>query len=252
MSDENQPNDQELDLENTNTPVEDVNETIDAAMELEAATTEPAEECSEIDQLKAQVADAEKRVLMAHADLENYRKRTRRDMQDQMKYASLPLMNGLLESVDNLQRAIESYEQEPNADGLAEGVVMVAAQIAKVLEDHGCKKIDAVGQPFDPNLHPSVADASQRRPPCQHRDARPPFRLPTTRPLDPTNASVRQYWPSQGRVILLVETRHVVLKMYSKLRFPLQTATKFIIQARRASECITTHKNALACASSLY
>ena len=156
MSDENQPNDQELDLENTNTPVEDVNETIDAAMELEAATTEPAEECSEIDQLKAQVADAEKRVLMAHADLENYRKRTRRDMQDQMKYASLPLMNGLLESVDNLQRAIESYEQESNADGLAEGVVMVAAQIAKVLEDHGCKKIDAVGQPFDPNLHQAL------------------------------------------------------------------------------------------------
>ena len=152
MSDENQPNDQELDQENTNNPVEDVNETIDAAMEAEAATTEPAEELSEVDQLKAQVADAEKRVLMAHADLENYRKRTRRDMQDQVKYASLRLMSGLLESVDNLQRAIESYEQEPNADGLAEGVVMVATQITKVLEDHGCKRIDAVGQPFDPNL----------------------------------------------------------------------------------------------------
>ena len=156
MSDENQPNDQELDQENTNNPVEDVNETIDTAMEAEAATTEPAEELSEVDQLKAQVADAEKRVLMAHADLENYRKRTRRDMQDQVKYASLRLMSGLLESVDNLQRAIESYEQEPNADGLAEGVVMVATQITKVLEDHGCKRIDAVGQPFDPNLHQAL------------------------------------------------------------------------------------------------
>ena len=156
MSDENQPNDQELDQENIDNPVDDVNEAIDAAMEAEAATTEPAEELSEVDQLKAQVADAEKRVLMAHADLENYRKRTRRDMQDQMKYASLPLMNGLLESVDNLQRAIESYEQEPNADGLAEGVVMVATQITKVLEDHGCKRIDAVGQPFDPNLHQAL------------------------------------------------------------------------------------------------
>ena len=156
MSDEKQPNDQELDQENTNNPVEDVNETIDTAMEAEAATTEPAEELSEVDQLKAQVADAEKRVLMAHADLENYRKRTRRDMQDQVKYASLRLMSGLLESVDNLQRAIESYEQEPNADGLAEGVVMVAAQISKVLEDHGCKRIDAVGQPFDPNLHQAL------------------------------------------------------------------------------------------------
>ena len=156
MSDENQPIDPEQDQETNNTPVEDINETIDAAMETEATITEPVEELSEVDQLKAQVADAEKRVLMAHADLENYRKRTRRDMQDQMKYASLPLMNGLLESVDNLQRAIDSYEQEPNADGLAEGVVMVAAQIAKVLEDHGCKRIDAVGQPFDPNLHQAL------------------------------------------------------------------------------------------------
>jgi len=168
LAGENQPNDQELDQENTNNPVEDVNETIDAAMEAEAATTEPAEELSEVDQLKAQVADAEKRVLMAHADLENYRKRTRRDMQDQVKYASLRLMSGLLESVDNLQRAIESYEQEPNADGLAEGVVMVATQI-----------------------------------PCQHRDARPPLRLPTTRPLNPTNASVRQYRSGQRRIRLL-------------------------------------------------
>ena len=125
-------------------------------MEAEAATTEPAEELSEVDQLKAQVADAEKRVLMAHADLENYRKRTRRDMQDHAKYASLRLMSGLLASVDNLQRVIQSYEREPNADGLAEGVVMVATQITKVLEDHGCKRIDAVGQPFDPNLHQAL------------------------------------------------------------------------------------------------
>ena len=155
MSDENQPIDSEQDQE-TNNPAEDVNEAIDAAMEAESAATEPAEELSEVDQLKAQVADAEKRVLMAHADLENYRKRTRRDMQDQMKYASLPLMNGVLESVDNLQRAIESYEQEPNGDGLAQGVAMVSAQISKVLEDHGCKKIDAVGHPFDPNLHQAL------------------------------------------------------------------------------------------------
>ena len=183
MSDENQSNDPELDQENTNTPVEDVTETIDAAMEAEAAATEPAtepvEELSEVDQLKAQVADAEKRVLMAHADLENYRKRTRRDMQDQMKYASLPLMNGLLESVDNLQRAIESYEQEPNADGLAQGVAMVSTQISKVLEDHGCKKIDAVGQPFDPNLHQALQMQASDEHPANTvmQDLRPGFQL---------------------------------------------------------------------------
>lgn len=119
-----------------------------------AATSQLPED--EVEQLKAQLADAEKRVLMAHADMENYRKRARRDMQDQMRYASLGLMSELLESVDNLQRAVESYQQEPNGDGLAEGVKMVATQISKTLETHGCKKIAAVGQPFDPNLHQAL------------------------------------------------------------------------------------------------
>ena len=133
-------------------------------MEADAASSTPVEELSEVEQLQAQVADAEKRVLIAHADLENYRKRTRRDMQDQMKYASLRLMTELLESVDNLQRAIESYQLEPNGDGLAQGVAMVSSQISKVLEDHGCKKIDAVGQTFDPNLH----QALQMQPSDEH------------------------------------------------------------------------------------
>ena len=153
MSEENEPIDP--DQENVN-PVDENNEAIDAAMEAEAAATPPVQELSEVERLYAQVADAEKRALIAHADLENYRKRTRRDMQDQMKYASLRLMTELLESVDNLQRAIESYQQEPNGDGLAKGVAMVSAQISKVLEDHGCKKIDAVGQTFDPNLHQAL------------------------------------------------------------------------------------------------
>ena len=176
MSDENQPIDPEQDRETINNPAEDVNEAIDVAMETESTATE---ELSEVDQLKAQVADAEKRVLMAHADLENYRKRTRRDMQDQMKYASLPLMNGVLESVDNLQRAIESYEQEPNGDGLAQGVAMVSAQISKVLEDHGCKKIDAVGQPFDPNLHQALQMQASDDHPANTvmQDLRPGFQL---------------------------------------------------------------------------
>ena len=162
MSEENQPIDS--DQENVNNPAGETNEAIDAAMEAEAANTGPVEELSEVEQLQAQVAEAEKRALIAHADLENYRKRTRRDMQDQMKYASLRLMTELLESVDNLQRAIASYEIEPNADGLAQGVAMVSAQISKVLEDHGCKKINAVGETFDPNLH----QALQMQPSDEH------------------------------------------------------------------------------------
>ena len=152
MSEENEPIDP--DQENVN-PVDETMEIVFGDRR-RICRLRILEELSEVEQLHAQVADAEKRVLLAHAELENYRKRTRRDMQDQMKYASLRLMTELLESVDNLQRAIASYELEPNADGLAQGVAMVSTQISKVLEDHGCKKIDAVGQTFDPNLHQAL------------------------------------------------------------------------------------------------
>jgi molecular chaperone GrpE len=132
-----------------------------------------------IEGLQAQLADAEKRVLMAHADLDNFRRRTRRDMQDQLRYATLGLMSELLESVDNLQRAIESYEQDPNGEGLVEGVKLVAKQISTTLENNGCKKIEAVGRPFDPNLHQALQmqSSNEFEPNTVMMDLRPGFQL---------------------------------------------------------------------------
>ena len=40
--------------------------------------------------------------------------------------------------------------------GLFEGVKMVATQLENVLEQHGCKQIKAVAEPFDPNLHEAI------------------------------------------------------------------------------------------------
>lgn len=109
-----------------------------------------------VESLQAQLADAEKRVLMAHADLDNFRRRTRRDQQESLKYASLPLMSQVLDALDNFDRAIEAHEQDPNGAGLLDGVKMVAQQISDALTEKGCKKIEAVGQPFDPNKHQAM------------------------------------------------------------------------------------------------
>ena len=88
-------------------PSEIENQDVDATTQTDdtETTAEPMDdataEISEVDQLKAQVADAEKRVLLAQADLENFRKRKSRDLQDQMKYASLNLMSELLELIED-------------------------------------------------------------------------------------------------------------------------------------------------------
>ena len=118
-----------------------------------AATDQPVDE---VTQLKEQLADAEKRVLMAHADLDNFRRRNLRETQDQIKYAPGKLMTEILETIDNLGRAVESYEKDNSGDGLNDGVKMVATQMATILEKHGCKKIEAVGAAYDPNLHQAL------------------------------------------------------------------------------------------------
>lgn len=130
-------------------------------------------------QLQDQLKEAEKRVLMAQADLENFRRRVRRESQDQIKYASAGLMTDLLEPVDNLHRAIDAYRLDPNGDGLRDGVNLVLGQIKETLTKHGCKPIDAAGQPFDPNRHQALQMQPSDEWPANTvmQDLRPGFQL---------------------------------------------------------------------------
>ncbi|MHB0959053.1 MAG: nucleotide exchange factor GrpE [Pirellulaceae bacterium] len=91
------------------------------------------------------------------AELENFRKRIMRSMDEERRYASLPLLRDLLPVVDNLQRAITAAEQHENASGLLAGVKMVADQLASILQRHHCEPIVAEGAPFDPHLHEAIA-----------------------------------------------------------------------------------------------
>lgn len=118
--------------------------------------TENASGVSELQQVKNALAESEKRALIAVADLDNFRKRADRNARESVKYASLPMMNGLLESIDNLNRAIEAAENDADPMALLVGVKMVADQILEILKTSGCQPIAAIGQPFDPNLHEAV------------------------------------------------------------------------------------------------
>lgn len=140
----------ELTVEEFAEVTEDIDEIQDHTDEASDAT-----EASIIEKLKAALDESEKRALIAAADLENYRKRSAKNTQDQIKYASLPIMGELLEAVDNLNRAIESADEGSNS-GLLEGVKMVSGQILNILTANNCKLIPSVGEPFDPNLHQAV------------------------------------------------------------------------------------------------
>ncbi len=109
-----------------------------------------------IQSLVAELAETGKKALRYQADMDNYRRRARREAEDTARYAAMPLLTELLDAVDNLNRAIEAGQTSPDSTALAEGVKMVAGQLAQTLENHGCQQIETVGQPFDPNQHQAV------------------------------------------------------------------------------------------------
>jgi molecular chaperone GrpE len=109
-----------------------------------------------IGRMEQELADANERVLRVQAELENYRKRARREMEDERKFAIIPFAKDLLSVVDNLQRAIDAANQAEGDQGLLDGVKMVASQLEAVLSQHQCVRIADVGEPFDPNQHQAI------------------------------------------------------------------------------------------------
>ncbi|MBR3942586.1 MAG: nucleotide exchange factor GrpE [Clostridia bacterium] len=87
------------------------------------------------------------------ADFDNYKKRTTKEMQASYKNGLIAAVEELLPVVDNFDRAVAAMAED-SKDG--EGVRMIAKQLYDVLEKLGVKPIEAVGQPFDPNIHNAV------------------------------------------------------------------------------------------------
>jgi molecular chaperone GrpE len=92
----------------------------------------------------------------SRADFENYQKRAQRDMAQERRYAHASLARELLPMFDNFERTMDAAKQAGEKGPLVQGVAMVQGQILDALRRHGITRIEAQGQPFDPNLHEAV------------------------------------------------------------------------------------------------
>ncbi len=109
------------------------------------------------EKLEIELQQANDRALRAFAELDNYRKRVNREMDDVRKYAPIDLVRDMLGVWDNMGRALETVEKNHNPEAFVEGVRMVYEQFVQILARHHCARIDAFGLAFDPNVHESIA-----------------------------------------------------------------------------------------------
>ena len=106
--------------------------------------------------VRSDLDEARDKMLRAQAELDNYRKRARRELDDERRYAEINLLRDLLPVQDNIVRAIDAADKKADAATLLEGLKMVRLQLADVLKRHHCEPITGQGGPFDPAMHEAV------------------------------------------------------------------------------------------------
>ena len=102
--------------------------------------------------LHAELEQMEDRFKRALADLDNYRKRSARELQRLVTERSDAVLRDWLEVVDGVERALQQTADTPLYDGLR----AVLDHMDAVLERHGVRRIGERGEPFDPNRHEAV------------------------------------------------------------------------------------------------
>ncbi len=122
-----------------------------------AQAPESAAAVSSAEAAQKEASDLKDKLLRAMAETENTRRRFQKEIEDTRKYAVSNFAKEMLIVADNFRRALEAIPKEKGDDEtlkhLVMGVEATERQLLATFERFGIKKIDPLGQIFDPNYH---------------------------------------------------------------------------------------------------
>jgi molecular chaperone GrpE len=122
---------------------------------------------TESDPLRQELAEQKDLNLRLAADFENFKRRSRQEVESRAAAQKESFIRELLPSLDNLERALASGAS-PGTPQFHQGVEMTLQQLRLLLRQHGIETEESVGRPFDPHRHEAV---SQRHDPAQANHA---------------------------------------------------------------------------------
>lgn len=137
----------------------------DEAEEIRAETAADSPELAEHDligDLQAKLEEANAKALYAAAELQNSRRRMEKEMSDTRAYAVTGFARDMLAVRDHLDRALGHVPQEARADekskSFIEGIEATLRELDSILTRNGVTKVEALGQPLDPNKHQAMIE----------------------------------------------------------------------------------------------
>jgi len=114
------------------------------------------EPLSEVDELKLKLEEKNNDYLRALAELENYKKRINEERNRERKYAYQSLLEELIAGFDIFDKALNMKTDNEELKNFLLGFQMINKNFKDVLEKNGVKKINALGEKFDPRFHHAV------------------------------------------------------------------------------------------------
>lgn len=139
----------------------------EAAPAAEGAAGEPAGPGREdpakddLDTARAEAAQYLDHLRRLQAEFDNYRKRVQREQSQVMEVAAEPVVRRLLEVLDDFELALMHATEKPDYDKFLHGVELVYAKLLDSLKSEGLERIDALGTPFDPELHEALMQTGE-------------------------------------------------------------------------------------------
>lgn len=130
------------------------------AEEVDAPETDASVSDEASDEAEAEATDWRDRYLRLAADLENTKKRLERIHSDRALTAQERLLRDLLPLADNLERALAHATPAERQSSLYSGIELTLKEFLATLKKHGVRRIEALGEPFDPELHEAIGSSS--------------------------------------------------------------------------------------------
>ena len=152
-------NDRSLEVQTKQSPEQErrgdekASEPVDQALE-KLTKEELLEKAREIQKESGQNYDL---YLRSQAEMENLKKRVRKDKEDYLKFANESLLKEMLPVLDNLEKALSHSDNENNVHALKEGIRLTLKGLKDTLSKSGLEEVKALGEPFDPSFHEAVS-----------------------------------------------------------------------------------------------
>jgi len=103
------------------------------------------------------LAQANDRYLRTRADFENYRKRMAREFGEVRDSARQQTIAEFLNVYDMFMLAVDHADQATDLESLKQGLKMILGEFQQTFENLGVKRMETLGQDFDPNIHEATS-----------------------------------------------------------------------------------------------